>query len=623
MLIVIIGLLAAAVTVAPPTEAPAAVAAPNTGSFPDCTGDDDDATDVQCLPNSDETSVRAVVLGSFGGPGTITVRTSFLFPACDDYRETQNCYFSVDRPQISGCTYIDGDPRDPKSCGDIGDLYKERPDNISDAFTYESGTATSFAGTVSQLRCSGSYSTVYIYGGDARTDFVWRTRGPKVANCDITVDLPTPDALPGETFLRVRVGGRICEADSGINCSKSRSVSAYAWLRVFGSEKPETVKPLDPARVFDTRPTEETIDGEGKGDGPLPGGTTTCFKVTGRAGVPEDASAVIVNATAIQAESVGFITLFAKGTARPTTSSLNYAAGNPVGNTAIVQVGTGGEICVYNSTKVGLVLDVTSYVGRSEAVRPLEPSRLVDSRENGATADGEDQGDGRLRAGEVKEVQVAGRGDVPIDTVAVAVNTTVVGPDDTGFITLYPCDDSPPTTSSLNYGAGETAGNYGIVGLSEEGTLCAVSKEDTDIVLDVTTSFLDDAFFDAFTPARLLDTRDGEATIDGESQSGGRLEAGTVRKVQVAGRGGVPESAEAVAVNLTAVRPDGAGFVTLFSCDSERPLASSLNFGARAFTAGNAAIATLSDDGSLCVYAHEATHMIMDANASWSGDGAP
>jgi hypothetical protein len=619
MLIVIIGLLAAAVTVAPPTEAPAAVAAPNTGSFPDCLGDDDDDTDPQCLPNSDTTDVQAIVLGSFGGPGTITIRTSFLYPACDLFTATTNCYFSVDRPTISGCTYIDGDATDPQDCGSYEDLYKDPPENVGDEFTYESGTATSFSGVVTQLRCSGQYDTLYVFGGDQRTDFVWRERGPKTANCDITIDLPTPDALPGETFLQVRVGGRVCEADSGINCSKSRSVKAYAWLRVFGSEATDKVEPVDPARVFDTRPDEETVDGDGKGNGPLPAGSTTCFKVTGRAGVPANASAVIVNATAIQAASVGFITLFAKGSNRPQTSSLNFAPGGAVGNTAIVQVGTGGEICVYNSTSVGLVLDVTSYVGDTEAVRPLEPSRLVDSRESGETADGVDEAEGRLEAGEELEVQVTGRGGVPTDTVAVAVNATVVSPDDVGFITLYPCDGAAPVTSSLNYNAGQTTGNSGIVGLSDEGTLCVISDEDTDIVLDVTTSFSEDEDFDAFLPARLLDTRAGLQTVDGESAGDGKFEAGDVRKVQVAGRSDVPSDAKAAAVNVTAVRPEGNGFVTLFSCDEARPLASSLNFGARDFAVGNSAVVTLSDDGSLCVYAHEATHITMDVNAAFSG----
>ena len=163
--------------------------------YPDCLGDDDDDTDVDCLPYSD-LAVKPVIIGAFG-QGNLTIRTSFTYPACDLYTDTTNCYFSVDLPRFDSCFYIDKDePKGVKSCGSYRDMYLTPPSGqASDHFSYSSGTATSFGdpGVVTTLRCRGEYSTVYGYGGDKRTDWVWRTRGPNTANCDIEVNLPVPD----------------------------------------------------------------------------------------------------------------------------------------------------------------------------------------------------------------------------------------------------------------------------------------------------------------------------------------------------------------------------------------------------------------------------------------------
>lgn len=112
--------------------------------FPDCLGDDDDDTDVDCLPYSD-TAVKPVVIGSFG-QGNLTIRMSFTFPACDWYEDTRNCYFSVDLPTFDGCFYIDKDePKGVQSCGSYRDMYLTPPSGArSDHFSYSSGTATSY-----------------------------------------------------------------------------------------------------------------------------------------------------------------------------------------------------------------------------------------------------------------------------------------------------------------------------------------------------------------------------------------------------------------------------------------------------------------------------------------------
>ncbi|NOX29305.1 MAG: hypothetical protein GXP35_04555 [Actinobacteria bacterium] len=598
--------------------------------YPDCLGDDDDDTDVDCLPYSD-TAVKPVIIGSFG-QGNLTIRTSFTYNACDWYIDTRNCYFSVDLPTFDGCFYIDKDePKGVKSCGSYRDMYLTPPSGArSDHFSYSSGTATNVDGSlVTNLACRGAYSTVYGEGGDSRTDWVWRTRGPNTANCDIEVNLPVPDKLQGTTYLRVKVGGRLCAANSLTNCSISERVTGYAWLPVFGTldpalgleEEDPPITPTEPERVADTRDDGETSDGEAQGEGLVRAGTSRRIQVTGRANVPDNARGVILNVVAVGPDRNGYLTLYPCDEDVPSTSSLNYQRGQVVANSAILQLAGDGAICVFSSADVHVVVDVTSYIGQNGTITTIVPTRFVETREGYNTDDGMFAGIGEVAAGEPLEVEIAGRGDVPDDADAVAVNLTIVRPENQGYATLYPCDGESPNASNVNFRPGDVRANSAIVPLSDDGTLCVFSSSNTDVVLDVTATIADAEDFGALNPARLIETRPGMSTIDSQQEGVGRLQAGSTTVVRVAGRGGVPADADLVAVNLTAVDPAGAGYLTAFPCDAGLGDTSSVNFGARA-TVANSGIFALSSDGTLCVYAHEATHMVMDVSAYGIADEA-
>ncbi|MEM8746249.1 MAG: choice-of-anchor Q domain-containing protein, partial [Actinomycetota bacterium] len=70
-------------------------------------------------------------------------------------------------------------------------------------------------------------------------------------------------------------------------------------------------------------------------------------------------------------------------------------------------------------------------------------------------------------------------------------------------------------------------------------------------------------FVETVEPARLLDTRDGENTVDGLFNGIGRRTDGQTTELQATGRAGVPTDALAVVVNVTAVGPDTVGFITV------------------------------------------------------------
>jgi hypothetical protein len=115
-------------------------------------------------------------------------------------------------------------------------------------------------------------------------------------------------------------------------------------------------------------------------------------------------------------------------------------------------------------------------------------------------------------------------------------------------------------------------------------------------------------------PARLLDTRPGETTVDGKGLGAGLTPAGSTLVVQVAGRGGVPADAAAVVLNVTATGGQGDGFVTVFPCDAPRPLASSVNFVADTSVA-NAVITGLSAAGTVCLFVGtNGVNLVADVN---------
>ncbi len=98
-----------------------------------------------------------------------------------------------------------------------------------------------------------------------------------------------------------------------------------------------------------------------------------------------------------------------------------------------------------------------------------------------------------------------------------------------------------------------------------------------------------------------------------------RLPEGTVTPIRVAGVGGVPAGAAAVAVNLTVTNPRAASYLTAFPCGGSPPLASNLNHRADQ-TVAAAAIVPVGADGSICVFTSSATHLIVDLTGWFPAD---
>lgn len=70
----------------------------------------------------------------------------------------------------------------------------------------------------------------------------------------------------------------------------------------------------------------------------------------------------MVNVTAVNPSTSGYITVYPCGSGRPATSNVNDQARATTSNGALVKTGTNGTICVYTSAATDLVIDTTGYV---------------------------------------------------------------------------------------------------------------------------------------------------------------------------------------------------------------------------------------------------------------------
>jgi hypothetical protein len=112
-----------------------------------------------------------------------------------------------------------------------------------------------------------------------------------------------------------------------------------------------------PVRVLDTR------NGTGGYSSPVGAGQSISLQVTGSNGVPAGATAVVLNVTAVNPTSSGYVTVYPDGQTRPVTSNLDFTAGETFPNLVVVPIGTNGKIDFYNSSgTVNLIADLEGYM---------------------------------------------------------------------------------------------------------------------------------------------------------------------------------------------------------------------------------------------------------------------
>jgi len=240
------------------------------------------------------------------------------------------------------------------------------------------------------------------------------------------------------------------------------------------------------------------------------------------------------------------------------------------------------------------------------------------------TIDGRYSSTGPLQPREVRELVVTGRGGVPSTGVgAVALNVTATNVTARSYLTVFPTGRPRPLAANLVFDPGATVPNMVVVDVGVDGKISIFGfAGTTDVVVDVLGWFPSGAAFRGVTPARLMDTRPGQPTVDGVAAGAGPLRAGAPVDLTVTGRGGVPGAGVgAVALNVTSTGATADSYLVAWPAGSPRPNAANLNIVAGGEIA-NVVIAKVGAGGrvSIANYAG-ATDVVVDV-LGWFPEGS-
>ena len=382
--------------------------------------------------------------------------------------------------------------------------------------------------------------------------------------------------------------------------------------------------PVTPVRLADTRCSaspqpgfcfSEKLPAQNAGLRTPTPDTTISVQVAGLGGVPADATAVVLNVTALNGSGPGYLTVYPAGSSPATVSSVNWTdAAGGVPNMVTVGLGSNGQVSIYNNSgDTDVIVDLAGYYappasGSSTAglYDAVDPSRLADTRcatspqpgycasehlpaVNGAL--------GTIPQGGTIDVQVTGAGGVPASGVsAVVLNVTVVAPTAGTYVTVFPAGSTRATVSSLNALAGEVVPNRVTVGVGSGGRVSVYNNSgESDVVVDVNGYYTDGSsvtetggVFTPVNPARIADSRcdvspapafcaDEHLPNNGSPLT--TFGPGSTQHAYLQGVGEVPASGvSGVDVNVTVVDTSGSSYLSIWPYGSSRPVVSDLNW---------------------------------------------
>ncbi len=346
---------------------------------------------------------------------------------------------------------------------------------------------------------------------------------------------------------------------------------------------------VSPVRIADTR--------SGLGTEAVTLGATCTLVVD--PDVPDGATTVAINLTAIRPSTNGWVTAYACGTERPNVSVVQAVANRVVAGMAVVPIGPDGRVCIYSSVAMHMAVDLFGYYA-PEAGHPFEPLtavRLADTRS------------GAVRpAGSILTVPVVRTGGAPAGAVAAALTVHITNAAGVGWATVFPCSADVPVVSSLNTVSGSSITNHVEVALSAQGEVCIYLSTAAHVVVDLSGWYGAGASteFVAVPPTRAVDTRNGTGLS-------GSFAAGQNRAITLAGVGGLPAAStlRAVMAEVTAVTPGGVGYLTVHPCLASVPNLSMVRYASGA-NAANPVASPDDGQGRWCIMSSANAHVLVD-----------
>lgn len=228
--------------------------------------------------------------------------------------------------------------------------------------------------------------------------------------------------------------------------------------------------------------------------------------------VPAGTSSVVINVTAVNPSSSGYLSIWPAGLAEPTGSSLTYNSSIFAKSSLItVPLGQNDEINIFNSKgTTDVLIDLIGYYG-SLGLRynPLIPFRVVDTRSYSNNTF-QDSG-ANLTSDSTVTINLSGI--IPSGALAVELNVTAIDPSKSGdYLSLYPFLSTRPSISNLNPSVGFIESNQVIVPLNNSYKIAIYNfVGSVDLLVDVLGVFTNSGLsFQSISVTRVVDTRSYE-----------------------------------------------------------------------------------------------------------------
>lgn len=174
--------------------------------------------------------------------------------------------------------------------------------------------------------------------------------------------------------------------------------------------------------------------------------------------VPASATAVAVNVTGADVTAGTFLTAWPTLTPRPTASTVNLVPGRVTPNLALVPLGDGRRISLYNNAgSVTIHLDLAGFYSPEfgAVFTPAAPARVLDTRDGTGT--------GGATNPVTSSVDVFTGDRLPDNAIAATMNLTGILPSTTTHVSTWRGNEMG--TSSLNLVPGQISANQAVVPL--------------------------------------------------------------------------------------------------------------------------------------------------------------
>jgi uncharacterized membrane protein len=294
-----------------------------------------------------------------------------------------------------------------------------------------------------------------------------------------------------------------------------------------------------------------------------------------------------------------------------TLTAAGYAA---PGQSTVTVTGVSGN----QTASTTFALTVTVSTGGLQFIA-ITPCRIADTRNTTGAFGGPELAAAATRIFDVPQSACG----IPTTAVAYSLNVTVVPIASLGYLSIWPAGEAQPVVSTLNSGDGRVKANATITPAGTNGGVSVYASDATQFILDIEGYFVPAGTstagleFFPLTPCRIADTRNATGSLGGPF-----LASNTARSFPVQSSScGIPSSAKAYSLNVTAVPHSSLGFLSLWPSGEAQPVVSTLNALTGAVTA-NAAIVPAGTGGDISVLVSDASDVILDVNGYFAPPAA-